>query len=63
MEGMMEGWWSQGGGTGNDTVADGQWWEEAGGDGEDSGLGHGTGLLLIDVAAHAAGVDAWKNQR
>lgn len=33
------------------------------GDGEDSGLGHGAGLLLIDVAAHATGVDAWKNQR
>lgn len=30
---------------------------------EDSGLGHGAGLLLVDVAAHATGVDAWKNQR
>lgn len=55
MEGMMEGWLSQGGGTANE-----RYWEEAGGDGEHSGLGHGAGLLLIDVAAHAAGVDAWK---
>lgn len=28
-----------------------------------SGLGHGAGLLLVDVAAHAAGVDAWKSQK
>lgn len=27
-----------------------------------SGLGHGTGLL-IDVAAHAAGVHAWRDHR
>lgn len=34
-----------------------------GGGKEESGLGHGAGLLLIHVAAHATGVDAWKNQR
>lgn len=28
-----------------------------------SGLGHGTGLLVIDVAAHAAGVHAWRDHR
>lgn len=28
-----------------------------------SGLGHGTGLLFIDVAAHAAGVHAWRDHR
>lgn len=28
-----------------------------------SGLGHGTGLLVIDVAAHTSSVDAWKNHR
>lgn len=39
--------------------------EEGGeaGRGKGSGLGHGTGLLVIDVAAHTTGVDAWKNHR
>lgn len=40
-----------------------EFWGGKGCDGEDSGLGHGAGLLLIDVAAHAAGVDAWGEQR
>lgn len=31
--------------------------------GSGSGLGHGTGLLVIDVAAHAAGVHAWRDHR
>lgn len=33
------------------------------GEAKGSGLGHGTGLLVIDVAAHTTGVDAWKNHR
>lgn len=28
-----------------------------------SGLGHSAGLLVIDVAAHAAGVHAWRDHR
>lgn len=28
-----------------------------------SGLGHGAGLLVVDVAAHAAGVHAWRDHR
>lgn len=28
-----------------------------------SGLGHGTGLLVIDVAAHTASVHTWRDHR
>lgn len=28
-----------------------------------SGLVHGAGLLVVDVAAHAAGVHAWRDHR
>lgn len=37
MEGMMEGWLSQGGGTGSGAVADAQCREEAGGTGRTQG--------------------------
>lgn len=37
---------------------------EAGGvTGSGSRLGHGAGLLVIDVAAHAAGVHAWRDHK
>lgn len=35
--------------------------DEAEGGRRGSGLGHGTGLLVIDVAAHTSSVHAWKN--
>lgn len=65
MKGLTEPWLSQGGQTGHERYCGDnvRCWEEAGGGREDSGLGHGAGLLLVDVAAHTTGVDAWKNQR
>lgn len=65
MKGLTEPWSFQGGQSGHNRYCGNnvRCWEEAGGCREDSGLGHGAGLLLVDVAAHATSVDAWKNQR
>lgn len=50
----------------NNTVVDGQCCVEKRDEAEGtkgSRLGHGAGLLVIDVAAHATSVHAWKNHR
>lgn len=49
------------------TVVDGQCCvekrDEAEGDKQGSRMGHSTGLLVIDVAAHSTSVHTWKNHR
>lgn len=50
----------------NNTVVDGQCRVEKRGEAEEtkgSRLGHCTGLLVIDVAAHTTSVHTWKNHR